>query len=153
MGGIAVRELMPRGDGWGGPGPWGMMEEFRRLFDQPFAFLQRALGDTPTVEVFEQGDDVVVRAEVPGVDPQDLDVRVTDRTVSLRGEIRRAAEEQRQGYYYGERRYGAFQRTVPLPVPVDADKAHARYQHGVLEIRIPRTGGPAGGRRLPVDIQ
>ena len=110
--------------------------------------------DLPAVEVFERGPDVVVRAEVAGLDPQDLDVHVEEDRVVLRGERRDEDQRERAGYYQSERRYGAFVRTVALPAPVDPSKARARLRHGLLEVTAPRRADDTRyGRRVEVELQ
>jgi HSP20 family protein len=112
-------------------------------------------GGLPAVEVFERGADVVVRAEIAGVEPQDLDVRISDDVATIRGERR---VEHRgpgpDGYFRSERRYGTFVRTVALPAPVDPAQARARFRHGLLEVVAPRRDRDAGpGRRVDVEIE
>ena len=109
----------------------------------------------PAVEVFERGADVVVRAEIAGVEPQDLDVRLSEDVATIRGERR---VERRgpgpDGYFRSERRYGTFVRTVALPAPVDPARARARFRHGLLEVVAPRREQePARGHRLEVEIE
>lgn len=105
----------------------------------------------PPVEVFERDGDVVVRADVPGLAPANLDVRVEPESVTIRGEVR--AEEQREegGFFRSERRYGAFRRVVPLPARVEPARARATYRQGVLEVVAPRLPDDQGsGRRVEV---
>ena len=94
---------------------------------------------TPGVDVFETDTDVVVKAEIPGVDKKELDISITDNDVTIKGEAMKDEEVREEGYYRRERRYGSFSRTVPLPGPVETDKAKASFKDGVLEIRIPKT--------------
>jgi HSP20 family protein len=108
----------------------------------------------PAVEVFERGADVVVRAEIAGVEPQDLDVRISDDVATIRGERRSERRDGAGGYYRSERRYGAFVRTVALPAPVDAARARARFRHGLLEVVAPRREDDARrGRRVDVEVE
>ena len=95
----------------------------------------------------------VVRCELAGIDPEDVEVRVTDQGVTIRGQ-RRAEEVERQGgTFRSERFYGSFSRTVSFPVPVDSDQARATFRHGLLEIRAPKRNPDAGrdGRRLNIE--
>lgn len=108
--------------------PWDLLDDF---FSS-----ERRRG--PVVEVAEEGDEVIVRVELPGVRPEDTDVWITDDRVTVRAERRQEKRVEQEGYYHSERQYGSFQRVVPLPTAVDADKAEARFEHGVLEIRAPK---------------
>ena len=108
--------------------PWDLLDEF---FGP-----DRRRG--PFVEVAEEGDEVVVRVDLPGVKPEDADVWISDDRVTIRAERRRETRVEKEGYFHSERQYGPFQRVVPLPTVVDADKADARFENGVLEIRAPK---------------
>lgn len=105
------------------------------------------------MEVAEEGEDLVVRVELPGVKPEELNVWINDNSVTVAGERRaQRREEGNGGYFRTEHRYGMFQRTVPLPLAVDPDKAQARFEHGVLEIRAPKRDiqDSRYGRRLVI---
>lgn len=114
-----------------------------RMLDELFA--RRPTGEgmsrgwAPSVDVFQADDEVVVRAELPDVDPTRVEISVGRDTLTLRGESRR--EEQREGrtYYRRELRYGAFSRTIPLPAEVRSADARATYRDGVLEVRVPKS--------------
>ncbi len=137
--------------------PWngGRASLLDRLFDEPWRMLGTVVErDAPAVEVFERGDEVVVRAELAGIDPQDIDVHLDEDVVTLRGERRQDAQRPQGGYYQSERRYGAFVRTLSLPAPVDPERARARIRHGLLEISAPRRrDDPRHGRKLQVELQ
>ena len=78
-------------------------------------------------------------AELPGIDDKDLDVSISDNAVTIKGEKKTEEEENTGGYYRIERRYGSFQRIVPLPCGVDKDKAEATFKRGVLSIVLPKS--------------
>ena len=101
-------------------------------------------------EVEEQADEVVVRLEVPGMEADAFELAVVDDYLVVRGEKRAAREERRGQFHVMECAYGAFERAVPLPVPVDEEKAKARYRKGVLTVRLPRT---TAGRRRRIDVE
>lgn len=102
-----------------------------------------------SAEVEERSDDIVVRLEIPGMDRQDFDISVVDDMLVVRGE-KRAEREQREGRFYVlECAYGAFERLVPLPAPVDESRARARYRRGVLTVTLPKTAA-ARSRRIDV---
>jgi HSP20 family protein len=91
----------------------------------------------PAVEVFERDNHVVVHAELPGLNKDDIKVEVTDEGLAIQGERKREHEEKREGYYRSERSYGRFYRTVPLPEGIDPEKARAQFKDGVLQVEIP----------------
>jgi len=92
----------------------------------------------PAVEVFENGHEVVVRAALPSVDSQQVDITITNEAVTFKGSRNR--EEQKDcTYYLRELRYGAFLRTVPLPTEVKTGEATASYKDGMLEVRLPKS--------------
>lgn len=93
----------------------------------------------PAVEVYETDQEVVVRAELPGVDPKNVNVTVQDNTVTIEAEAKEEQEERGRNYLRRELRYGQFFRTVALPAEVKADAAKATYRNGVLELRVPKS--------------
>lgn len=106
---------------------------------------------TPRIEVFEREGQFVVRADLPGMTREDVKVEVARDHITLEGERKEEKKEEREGYYYGETRYGAFYRVIPLPEGVDTTKATAEFAKGVLEIVMPKTTPPeAKVRRLEV---
>ena len=92
----------------------------------------------PPVDIFERGDELVIRAEVPGVGKDDVDVRVEDGTLVLAGERKSDREVKDQNSYRRERTFGKFTRSFRLPTTVDASKVTAEYKDGVLEITLPK---------------
>ena len=104
------------------------------------------------VDVKESDNEVVVLAELPGLNEDDFTVEVTGDRLVLRGEKRHESEENRPGYYYAERHYGAFTRVIALPSEVDPKKAKAKYKHGVLRITLPKTAH-AKAKRITVRAQ
>lgn len=106
---------------------------------------------TPRIEAFEREGQFVVRADLPGMTREDVKVEVARDHITLEGERKEEKKEEREGYYYGETRYGAFYRVIPLPEGADTTKATAEFAKGVLEIVVPRTIPPeARVRRLEV---
>jgi HSP20 family protein len=103
----------------------------------------------PAIDVIQQDDDLVIRAELPGVKPEDVDITVQNGVLTISGKIEDEREEERQGYLVRERRYGTFRRSLQLPQDVDEEQINARFEDGVLEIAIP---GAAAGRE-PKRIQ
>jgi len=93
---------------------------------------------TPAVDIFEQGDDLVIRAEVPGIERDAIEVKLADNTLTLSGERVRGTEADDTRAYRRERVYGSFVRSFSLPKTVDATRIAATYKNGVLEITIPK---------------
>lgn len=129
-------------------------EEMDRLFDsffqrgwlRPFRW-ERPLwkepelpfgGKMPSVDIVDHDEDILVRAEVPGVDKKDLEISVTENTVTLKGKSSHEEKEEKGDYYRCEISRGAFARTVALPHDVDPDKAKATFKDGVLELTMPK---------------
>ena len=101
--------------------------------------MQDGFGDwDPAVDVFENGDDVVIRAELPGIKTEDIDVRVENGNLVLHGERKRDIEVKDAKVYKRERSHGTFTRSFVLPTSVEASKIHASLADGVLEIVLPK---------------
>jgi HSP20 family protein len=106
---------------------------------------------TPDIEVFHRNSELVIRADLPGLNKENVNVDVTDGQVTIEGERQRQHEEEREGAYRSERSYGRFSRTIALPEGVIADQAKATFSNGVLEITMPAPPEQARrGRRLEI---
>ena len=92
----------------------------------------------PPVDIFENGDNLVLKAELPGVNPDEVEIRVEDNTLYLKGERKFEKEVKEQNYHRVERTYGTFTRSFSLPNSVDADKVTANYKDGVLTLTMPK---------------
>ena len=92
----------------------------------------------PAVDIFENDNEVVVKAELPGMEAKDIDVKLENNVVTLRGERRFEKEAKEENYHRVEREYGAFSRVFSLPVTVNPDKVTAEYKDGVLKIVLPK---------------
>jgi HSP20 family protein len=95
-------------------------------------------GVTPTLDVHQTGDEIVVTAALPGVKAEDVDITLTGQTLQIRGEFKSDENVERNQYLYRERRYGSFNRQLQLPVRVEGDKTEAHFEDGVLTLRIPK---------------
>jgi HSP20 family protein len=96
-------------------------------------------GWMPAVDVFEKEDRFVVKAELPGMKEDDIDVSVVGDTLSIKGEKKTETETKDEDYYRCERSYGSFYRSIPIPSNVDADKIEASFEDGVLEVALPKS--------------
>jgi HSP20 family protein len=108
----------------------------------------------PRVEAIQKGDRFVVRAELPGLKRDDVEVEVRGDSLSIRGERRDEHEEEREGYFHSELEYGQFHRTIPLPEGVIADSAQASFRNGVLEVTMQAAPAEANrGRKIDIKDQ
>ena len=94
---------------------------------------------SPTIDIFEEGNDVVVKAELPGMKKEDIDVKLTDNTIAISGEKKKEEKVEKKDFYRMERSYGSFARAFSLPSEVQTDKVKAQFKDGILKIRIPKT--------------
>jgi HSP20 family protein len=108
------------------------MERWPSLTEEEATFM-------PAVEVAESDDEVVVKAQVPGMKREDIQVELYDGSLSIKGEAKEEKEEKKKSYYRREFSYGRFARRISLPSGVDAGKASAELKDGVLNVRMPKT--------------
>lgn len=106
---------------------------------------------TPEIEVFHRHNELVIRADLPGLSKEDVKVDVTEDGITIQGERKREHEEEREGVYRSERSYGSFSRTIPVPEGTITDQAKASFKNGVLEITMPAPPEHVRrGRRLEI---
>jgi HSP20 family protein len=120
-----------------------MQAEVNRLFDNFIGRPAQQPGSmervwAPAVDVYETKDALMVDAELPGLDEKDIHLSIIGDVLSVRGERQWNQEVKQESYYRGERWYGKFERSLPLPMPVQADKVTAKYRDGVLTITLPK---------------
>jgi HSP20 family protein len=130
--------------------------EMNRLFD---SFFGRPASVTasermwaPLSDMYETKDDLIVTFELPGVREKDVNVSITGDVLALKGERRFERDVKDEGYYRLERVYGKFERSMPLPVAVQADKVKATYRDGVLEIRLPKKVEEVKPKEIKIDV-
>jgi HSP20 family protein len=123
-----------------------MRREMDRLWDsffvgRPFPLLRReeAAEWLPSLDVSETKTDIVVKAEVPGMDPKDIDISLSNEVLTIRGEKKQEREEKDENYHLVERSYGGFTRSLRLPSEVKTEKISASYKDGVLKIVLPKS--------------
>ncbi len=123
-----------------------IQDRMNRIFDESFRGINRptdddwALGGTwaPLVDIYEREGNIELKAELPGIDPKDVDVRVENNVLTLRGERKVDREVKRESYHRVERAYGSFSRSFTLPTVVDTEKIKAEYRDGVLHLTLPK---------------
>lgn len=147
--------------------PFELMDRMRDEMDRMFADFgfgrprsSRPAFDTqsgiattwsPRIEAFQEGDRFIVRAELPGMKKEDVEVNLSDDAITIQGERRQEERDTREGYYHSECSYGSFFRSIPLPEGVIADSADASFKDGVLEIRMQAPPHEVSrGRRIEV---
>lgn len=109
---------------------------------------------TPAVDVFSRGGDLVVRAELPGVDAEkDVDIQVADGVLTIRGQRRAEHRDEGTNYFRMETTYGAFERSLPLPEGINPDDIRATHRQGILEVVVPGAAQVAPARKIPVRIE
>lgn len=93
----------------------------------------------PSADIFEEKDDIVVKAELPGMGKDEINVNVTDNTITISGEKKKEEKVKKKDYYRFERSFGSFSRTFSLPTDIQTEKVAAIFKDGILEIRMPKT--------------
>jgi HSP20 family protein len=116
--------------------PRGWLRPFRK--DWPMAEMPFE-GRAPRVDVIDRDEEIVVRAELPGVDKKDLDISLTEDTVTIKGSTQKETREEKGDYHRSEIVRGAFARTLALPGSVNTERAKAAFKDGILELTLPKT--------------
>jgi len=114
-------------------------EQLDKVFDQRAA--TRDNSETawmPALELIDAGDNFILKAQLPGIDPKDIDVQVTREAISISGERRYENTEEKPGYVRSEFRYGKFHRVLPLPAHIQNDSVQAEYKDGILMLTLPK---------------
>lgn len=131
--------------------PFAMFSEMEDMMDRMFGrrwpfsrplrrFTESGGGWSPHVDMYEEGNDIVVKAELPGIAKDDVDLSIVSGDLVIRGERKSGNEIREDQYYRMERSFGTFYRRLPLPEGVDAEKISASFTDGVLDVRIPKPG-------------
>ncbi len=119
--------------------------EMEKLFRESFGrrkLLPESVHETiwsPAIDMFEAENEVVVKAMLPGLKKEDLELSFADDTLTIKGESKLAEETKKKNYYRREIAYGQFLRTIPIPVPVKDDQIEAEFKNGILEVRLPKS--------------
>jgi len=119
-----------------------MRKAMDRMFGDSFEFPQQWERENtwgPALDVSEKDDGYIVKASIPGVAPEDVEITLTDNILTIKGETKAEKEDKQENYHLRERHYGSFMRSVTLPTTVDADKVDAVNEHGVLTLTLPKS--------------
>lgn len=151
-----IRWHRPELSNWAGFGQFSeLRNEIDRLFEAPLAELARTSqllsGWTPALDMHEDKDNIIVKAELPGMKKEDIDISLHDGSLSVSGERKSEGKFENAEVYRSERFFGRFQRTLPLPAPVAVDKVKAQYKDGVLTVTLPKTE-EAKPKRIGVQV-
>jgi len=118
----------------------GLLPSFPGLLRPSRALLGESLNlRVPAVDLYEGKEEVVLKAEVPGLSKEDIKIDLTDSMVTISGEKKKEEEVKEEAYTYSERSYGSFSRSLQLPCAVKADKVKATFKNGILEVKLPKT--------------
>lgn len=113
-----------------------------RLFEDSWVSSRGLTGPSnwaePTLDVYETPNEVVVKAVVPGIKPDDVEITLTGNRLSIQGETKEETEDKNKNYIRRETRYGSFSRTLELPTGIQTDKADAKFENGILTINLPK---------------
>lgn len=135
-----------------------LQRQMNQLFD--FSIARNPWGDTallggqwtPAVDVYDSKDNLLVKAELPGLTKDEIEVSIHDGNLVLKGEKRKDTEIKEENYFKTERFYGSFFRTIPLPAAVDANKVDAKYQDGVLTLKLAKKE-EAKPKQITIDVK
>jgi HSP20 family protein len=142
-----------------GQSPLSFQQEMNRLFDdffgrsalEPFGSFRGGWDAfSPRVDVAESDTDIVVSAELPGLDDEDIDVSLSRGMLTISGEKKQKEEKKGRGYYRVERSYGSFQRSIPVPSEVEDGKIEAVFKKGVLTITLPKASKAKDRKRIAI---
>lgn len=140
---------------------WRPFQELRkevdRLFQEFFGksyFPERWEGIewVPSIDVSETEDEIIVKADIPGVKPEDIEINLVDNVLTIKGEKKREKEEKKENFYRVERYYGTFMRSIQIPSEVDVEKIKAQYKDGVLKVTLPKKP-ESKGKTIKIELE
>ncbi len=105
----------------------------------------------PLLDVIDKGKEILVQAELPGVNKEDIEIDLNEDTLTIKASKKKLITEEKEGYFYQERGYAGYYRTVPLPTKVDPDRVKAKYNNGVLEIVLPKLSEEPSKKKIKVE--
>lgn len=139
--------------------PWrdllSIPDELERFFGRTFAEFEQTSSPSvwsPYIDMLETNGNLVIKCELAGVEPEDVEVTVDDESLTIKGERKFATETKEESYHRIERRYGAFRRVIPLPVVIDKNAVTASFMNGLLEVRMPKQS-KLEPKRIKVEVE
>jgi HSP20 family protein len=126
------------------PGAWRRFPSLRKL--------KELEGISPLVDMYDQKNEIVIKAEIPGVEKENVKISLSENTLTIKGEMKKEEEVKEEDYYYSERSYGSFARALRLPAKVKADKIKANFKEGILEIHLPKAE-EAKPKEIKIDVK
>ncbi len=130
-----------------------LREAMDRLFNESFVRMPgvtRARGFTPSVDMYETDKEVVAKATVPGVKPEDIELSVSGDRLIIKGKMEEEHSEEAANYVIKERQFGSFERVLPLPPTADAESARAEFKDGILTVTLPKKKMPEKSIKVEV---
>ncbi len=115
-----------------------LARRFSNLFEGEYPEMDLMTGWHAFVDIYDEGTEIVLKAELPGMKKEDIHIEVQNNVLTLRGEKKREEKVEKEGFFRSERSYGAFSRSFTLPATVDAAKIEANYVNGVLRLKLPK---------------
>jgi HSP20 family protein len=132
--------------------PARLFEEFFNDFPFGDSWLESREGWTPSVDILEKEGNLILRAELPGMNDKDIDLKIEGNTLTIKGERKMENEDRKSNYHRVERCYGSFSRSFRIPDTVDYEKINAEYKNGVLTVTLPQKP-EVKPREIPVSVQ
>ncbi len=123
------------------------------MFRMPERWLEEEASFVPSIDLQETDNAFVVRAEMPGIDTNNVNISVKNGVLDLRGEKKEEKESGKKGDYWTERRYGAFHRQIPLDQEIKEDEIKATYKEGILRIELPKAEEASGSKSIPIKTE
>jgi HSP20 family protein len=123
------------------------------MFRAPERWLEEEMSFVPSIDLQETDNAYVVKAEMPGIDPKNVNISVENGVLDLKGEKKEEKESGETGNAWTERLYGAFHRRISLDQEIKEDEVKASYKDGILRIEMPKTEGGKGGKSIPIETE
>ena len=139
---------------------WEPFQELRRMREEMDRMFEGMMPSptwaapmmAPAVDVYEKDGNIIVKADVPGLKKDDLEVTATEDSISLKGEFKKEEKVEEQGFYRQERRFGRFFRTIPMPTAINPDQVKASFKEGVIEVTAPKAEAEkAKEKKVPIE--
>jgi HSP20 family protein len=127
--------------------------EMAEMFRMPESLFGEDVSFVPSMDMQETDSAYVLTAEMPGIDPQNVDISVRNGVLELKGEKKEEKDSDQTGNGWTERRYGAFHRQIPLDQEIKEDEVKATYKNGILRIEVPKAEAGSGGKSIPIETE